>query len=214
MDYSSERKALVSSLVDEGYLKSKNVIDAMLNVPRELFVPESLMMSAYDDCPLPIGDGQTISAPHMVALMTESLKVEEDSVILEVGAGSGYQAAVLAFLARTGFIYSLERVPSLVEFARKNLASCGVKNVEVIHSDGTLGYERHALYNRIIVTAAAPRVPKALIAQLKDGGLMLVPVGNRFLQNLVEVRKNGDEIKETSHGGCVFVPLIGHDGWN
>ena len=213
MDYLSERKRLVDALVCEGYLKTQKVVDAMLKVPRELFVPEEIRESAYADCPLPIGGGQTISAPHMVAIMTEKLQLEVDSIVLEVGSGSGYQAAVIAEIAKNGFVYTIERVPSLVGYAKNNLSCCGLRNVEVIPSDGTLGFKEKAPYDRIIVTAAAPRIPKALVEQLKDDGLLLIPVGDRFLQNLIEVRKEKGKIVERNHGGCVFVPLIGLDGW-
>jgi protein-L-isoaspartate(D-aspartate) O-methyltransferase len=213
MDYVTSRKRLVDRLVSEGYLNTKSVIEAMLSVPRELFVPEAAKESAYDDCALPIGERQTISAPHMVAMMTERLRLSVDSLVLEVGSGSGYQAAILACIANKGFIYTLERIPKLAEYARNNLSRCGVKNVEVIEADGTTGYAEKSPYDCIIVTAAAPKIPKALVKQLKDGGLLLIPVGNRFLQSLVEVRKEGDKTVEVNHGGCVFVPLIGADGW-
>lgn len=213
MDYDSERRRLIDNLISEGYLNTDKVIDAMLAIPREKFVPEGLKMRAYADCPLPIGEGQTISAPHMVAIMTERLQLGEDHVVLEIGSGSGYQAAILAIIAKKGFVYTIERVPRLVEFARNNIDSCGIKNVEVIPSDGTLGYSKKSPYDRIIVTAAAPKVPKALVEQLKDDGLMLIPVGNRFIQNLIEIRKEKNEVVEKNHGGCVFVPLIGEDGW-
>lgn len=213
MDSKSQRRRLVEGLVSQGYLKTKAVIDAMLIVPREIFVPEDLKASAYADTPLPIGHGQTISAPHMVAIMTEKLQLRVDSIVLEIGAGSGYQATVLAGIAKEGFIYTVERIPSLVEIARRNLGLCGVENVEVIASDGTLGYKEKSPYDRIIVTAAAPKIPKALVKQLKDGGLLLIPVGDRFLQTLIEVRKEEDRVVEKSHGGCVFVPLVGEDGW-
>jgi len=211
--YTLERKKLIDRLVDEGYLETPIVIDAMMKVSRENFLPEGMKDYAYVDSPQPIGQGQTISAPHMVAIMTEKLQLGVDDVVLEIGSGSGYQAAVLATIAKKGFIYTIERIPNLVESARKNIASCGIKNVEVIPSDGTLGYALKAPYDRIIVTAAAPRIPKALVEQLKDPGLMLIPVGNRFIQDLIEVKKGNGKTTERNHGGCVFVPLIGEDGW-
>ncbi|MDD5112014.1 MAG: protein-L-isoaspartate(D-aspartate) O-methyltransferase [Candidatus Altiarchaeota archaeon] len=213
MDFVAKRRRLVECLVSEGYLRSRRVIDAMLGVPRELFVPEDARAGAYADCPMPIGFGQTISAPHMVALMTELLGLEDDSVVLEVGSGSGYQAAVIAAAAPDGFVYSVERIESLADFARDNLASCKIRNVEVVSGDGTLGYVRKAPYGRIIVTAAAPGVPESLLGQLSDGGRLLIPVGDRFLQDLVEVRNEGGKFVEKHHGGCVFVPLIGEEGW-
>ena len=211
--YARERKKLVERLVDEGYLKTPHAIDAMMNVAREKFLPTGMESYAYVDSPQPIGEGQTISAPHMVAIMTEKLQLREGDAVLEIGSGSGYQAAILATIAHKGFVNTIERIPGLVEFARRNIASCGIKNIEVTPSDGTLGYALKAPYDRIIVTAAAPRIPKALVEQLKDPGLMLIPVGNRFLQELIEVRKEKSKVTERNHGGCVFVPLIGEDGW-
>lgn len=207
------KRSLIQSLRSSGYLRTPSVVDAFMKVPRECFVPEEQRGFAYDDRPLPIGFGQTISAPHMVAIMTELLDVREDSKVLEVGCGSGYQAAVLAELAKRGFVYSVERVPELVEMARRNLGKCGYGNVEVVLGDGTLGYTEEAPYDRIIVTAGAPRVPARLVEQLGEGGIMLVPAGQRYVQDLIMVRKAGGRIVTEDHGGCVFVPLIGEDGW-
>jgi protein-L-isoaspartate(D-aspartate) O-methyltransferase len=158
-------------------------------------------------------DGQTISAPHMVAIMTELLDVKTDSKILEIGAGSGYQAAVLGEIAKKGGIYTVERIKRLAEFAEKNLKDCGYKNVFVIVGDGTLGYEEKAPYDRIIVTAGAPKIPGALIDQLADKGKMAIPVGGRFQQELIMVEKDKRGIIKKNCGGCIFVPLIGKDGY-
>lgn len=212
MGLGEDRKRLVEGLKGS-YLKNPKVVEAMLKVPREEFIPPYQKDHAYLDQPLSIGYGQTISAPHMVAIMTELLDVKHGQHILEVGSGSGYQAAILAELVGNGKIYTVERIPELAQMAKENLEKTGYMNVEVIHSDGTIGYEKEAPYDRIIVTAAAPRVPKALVEQLKEGGILLIPVGNRMFQDLKMVKKKEGKISERSCGGCVFVPLVGEDGW-
>jgi len=209
-----ERDRFIDRLVSNGYLKSERVIKAFGSVPRHLFVPEEIRDVAYDDCPQPIGFNQTISAPHMVAIMTELLDVRPDSGILEVGTGSGYQAAILAELAPQGLVVSLERVPELADRAGRTLRELGYGNVRVVEGDGTLGFRECAPYDRILVTAAAPAVPKSLVGQLAAGGRLLVPVGGRWSQTLLEVDRDGrGRVSERSHGGCVFVPLIGREGW-
>jgi protein-L-isoaspartate(D-aspartate) O-methyltransferase len=210
-----ERENLIGRLVSAGYLKDETVIKAMLKVPREEFVPENQKIFAYDDRPLSIGLGQTISAPHMVAIMTEALSVESKDKILEIGAGSGYQAAILAEIAKEGEIYTIEKVPKIADFAKENLSKLGYKNVHVIIGDGTIGYEKEKPYDKVIVTAGAPRIPKALIEQLKPGGgKLLIPVGGRFYQDLLLVeKKENNKIEQKNLGGCVFVPLIGKEGW-
>jgi len=213
MDYTTRRAKLVDRLVSQRYLSSGAVISAMRKIPREEFIPDKLRASAYDDNPLPVGFGQTISAPHMVAIMSEALLVAENSKILEVGAGSGYQAAVLAEIARKGWVYTIERVPELVVWAAERLHACGFRNVSVVGGDGTVGLPEHAPYDRIIVTAAAPRVPKALVEQLALDGILLVPVGGQGYQELMRVRKKAGGAVTENLSGCVFVPLIGEDGW-
>ncbi len=213
MDCANERKSLIESLVSRKYLNRKEVIDAMLKVPRHEFIPENLKEESYRDTPLSIGFGQTISAPHMVAIMTENLDVEDGQKILEVGAGSGYQAAVLAELVHEGRIITVERIKELADFARENLEKLEYGNVEVVHWEGTQGYLEGAPYDRIIVTAAAPKIPGALIEQLGENGLMLIPVGDRMMQDLVSVRKKDNRVVKKEVCGCVFVPLIGKDGW-
>lgn len=206
MVYETERKNLIESLKEKGYLSSPQVIEAMLKVERHNFVPENLKDEAYLDTPLPIGQGQTISAPHMVAIMTEALDIKPDHKILEIGTGSGYQATVLAEIAKKGKVYTVERIPELAEQAKKNLA--GYKNVEVIIANGTLGYQKESPYDRIVVTAGAQEIPQALIDQLKDGGKMLIPVGGRFFQDLILVEKKKGKIAKKNLGGCMFVPLV------
>jgi len=211
--WKEKRKKLVNKLVRRGYLSKPDVIRAMMKVPRHLFVPEYQRNSAYLDTPLTIGHDQTISAPHMVAMMTEHLDVKPDHKVLEIGTGSGYQAAVLAEIVSKGRIYTVERIPELVEFAKNNLRKAGYKNVSVYLWEGTRGFNENAPYDRILVTAAAPHVPKALMEQLKDNGKMLIPVGGCGYQNLIMIEKRNEKFSEKNLGGCVFVPLIGEDGW-
>ncbi len=212
-DTKQERKKLVDRLVSSGYLGKKEVISAMLKVPRHMFIPEALRYSAYVDSPLRIGFDQTISAPHMVALMTEYLDVKPGHKILEIGSGSGYQAAVLSELVGDGRIYTVERIPELAQSAKKILEELSYSNVSVIVGEGTQGYADEAPYDRIIVTAGAPKIPAPLLEQLGEGGKLLIPVGDRRLQELIYIRKDGKEFKEKKLGGCMFVPLVGEDGW-
>jgi protein-L-isoaspartate(D-aspartate) O-methyltransferase len=194
-------------------LVSEPVIMAMSRVPRELFVPEHLERRAYDDTPLPIGLDQTISAPHMVAVMCELLDLRPGMKVLEVGGGSGYHAAVLAVLVGPkGHVYSVERKPELVVQARKNLEKAGIMNVSMIEADGSLGLPEHAPYDRISVAAAAPQIPESLKQQLIVGGKMVLPVG-RYRQELLLVTRKDDGFEVEAKMGVVFVPLIGVEGF-
>jgi len=207
---------LIEALIDEGILKSEHVIEAMKKVPREEFVLEAYRESAYLDEPLPIGYGQTISAPHMVALMTELLQPKRGDKVLEIGTGSGYQAAVLAEIVKPeGHVWSVERIAELAEFAKNNLRKTGYdKYVTVIVGDGSKGYEEQAPYDKIIVTAAAPTIPEPLLTQLKPGGRLLIPVGDLYMQILKIVDKDFEgRIKVRDNVPCVFVPLIGEYGF-
>ncbi len=198
----------LAHLVSAGYLKSKRVIHAMEAIRREDFLPEEMKMHAWEDHPLPIGFGQTMSAPHMYAFMAEAANVSQGEKILEVGTGSGYGAALLSFLAgKKGKVCSIELVPELAGFARKNIAKSGMA-AEVIEGDGSEGYPRAAPYGKIIVTAACDAVPPQLLAQLKAEGKMLVPVG-RFFQDLLLVEKTKEgKIEETRLLPVMFVPLV------
>ena len=214
------RKRLVEALKREGVIRSKLVEEAMLAVPREEFVPPHLRSEAYVDSPLPIGCGQTISAPHMVALMTEELEPEPGNKVLEVGTGSGYQATILAHIVSKkpeGHVYTIERIPELAHRARKNIERARpdlVDFVTIVVGDGTIGLPEFAPFDRIIVTAAAPRIPSPLIDQLKPGGLMVIPVGDRWEQVLTIVRKHSDGRISTRYSiPCIFVPLVGEYGW-
>jgi protein-L-isoaspartate(D-aspartate) O-methyltransferase len=190
----------------------ERVILAMNRVPRELFVPERLQSRAYDDIPLPIGYEQTISAPHMVAIMCNLLDLRERMSVLEVGGGSGYHAAVMADLVGPeGHIFSIERHPELVARARKSLNQAGTNNVTMIEGDGSIGLPDRAPFDRISVAATAPRVPEPLKQQLKVGGKMVIPVGTAFQELVLVTRKNGFAAEEKM--GVAFVPLIGKEGF-
>lgn len=194
-------------------LVGEQVFMALSQVPRELFVPEHLERRAYDDTPLPIGLDQTISAPHMVAVMCELLDLRPGMKVLEVGGGSGYHAAVLAVLVGPkGHIYSVERMPELVVQARKNLEKAKIANVTMIEADGSLGLQEHAPYDRISVAAAAPQIPESLKQQLIVGGKMVLPVG-RYRQELLMVTRKNDGFEVEAKMGVVFVPLIGVEGF-
>jgi protein-L-isoaspartate(D-aspartate) O-methyltransferase len=184
----------------------------MKEVKREYFLPKNMSELAYEDSPLPIGGDQTISAPHMVAIMSEKADLKEGQKVLEIGAGSGYHACVTSNVTGS-MVYSVERLKELTKDAKRNLKLAGCNNVRIVVGDGTKGLENEAPFDRIIVTAAAPDIPPPLIDQLSLGGKLLIPVGSRFSQDLVRITKEGDELKKEYLGGCVFVPLIGEFGW-
>jgi len=211
----NERRELVRRLKDGGYMTSDRVLEAMEKVPRHEFLPETMATLAYQDTPLPIGQGQTISAPHMVGMMLEALDLRPGMNVLEIGTGSGYHAALVAELVRpNGKVYTIERIESLGLRARATLEQIGYDDViEVIIADGTNGLPEHAPYDRIFVAAAGPEVPGPLKAQLADGGILMVPVGGRMVQDLVLVTRSGDKYAERSMGSVVFVPLIGEHGY-
>jgi protein-L-isoaspartate(D-aspartate) O-methyltransferase len=200
-----------TQLVPKG-ITDKGVLDAMRKVPRHLFVPEMQRGSAYEDHPLPIGEGQTISQPFMVAIMTQALKLTGRENVLEIGTGSGYQTAILAELAAR--VYSVERVVSLTGSARKILDALGYKNVLVKLSDGTMGWTEYAPYDRILVTAGSPSIPEPLVEQLAPGGILVIPVGGDYGQELIRLTKLEDgSTRREELGGCVFVKLLGKHGW-
>ena len=209
------RKLMVRRLVESGVIKSSSVAHAMELVERHLFLPSNMAEHAYLDTPLQIGEGQTISAPHMVAMMAEGLELKAGLRVLEVGGGSGYHAAVMAELVKPdGRVYSMERIPSLAESARQNLKAAGYESlVEVIVGDGTRGLPSQAPFDRISIAAAAPYVPEPLKQQLAQNGKMLIPVGGRYYQELTLVVRRGEKFIEKNLGGCVFVPLIGEFGY-
>jgi protein-L-isoaspartate(D-aspartate) O-methyltransferase len=210
---SDARARMVEAQLRARDIKDPRVLAAMAAVPREAFVPDRERAAAYQDGPLPIGAGQTISQPYMVARMTELIHVEPGERVLDVGTGSGYQAAVLAELGCQ--VTSIEREPDLATSAAARLAELGyAERVEVRMGDGTLGAPDGAPWDGIVVAAAAPAIPDALREQLGDGRRMVIPVGTRREQQLIVVERHGDEWREWSDGPCVFVPLIGEAGWN
>lgn len=220
-DFEAQRRRLVESLKAGGVIKSRKVAEAMLKVPREKFVPENVRNQAYYDSPLPIGWGQTVSAPHMVAIMCELLELDVGQKVLEVGAGCGYHAAVVAEIVAPreseskGHVYTVEIVRELAEMARRNLeANSYAGRVTVVEGDGTLGLPEHAPFDRILVTAAAPRVPPPLLDQLKPGGIMVIPVGEPYAYQVLRlVRKLPDgRVEEEDLIGVAFVPLRGAYG--
>ena len=212
-----ERGQLVEGLEARGCLSRPKVREAMLSVRRHLFVPEGQRSYAYADHPLDIGEGQTISAPHMVAIMVEQLDLQAGHKVLEVGGGSGYHAAVTAeVVGPKGHVYTVERIASLAERARQNLDRAGYAGcVTVVVGDGSMGLQEHAPYDRIFVACASPGIPPPLFEQLRERGKMLVPVGSGFLgQDLILVEKKDGKMVKKDLGGCVFVPLIGEHGYH
>jgi len=209
-DFTEMRKRMVETQIAGRGIRDKKVLDAFLNVLREKFVPERLQRYAYDDSPLSIGEGQTISQPYIVALMTDSLKVEKGMKVLEVGAGSGYQYAILAELGCE--VYSVERISVLAERAEKLLKELGY-DVNIKVGDGTLGWKEFVPYDSIIVTAGGPVIPPSLFAQLKEGGRMIMPVGDVYIQDLILVTKSKGRMIKENLGGCQFVQLKGDEGW-
>ncbi len=208
--YEEERRRMVELLRTYGV--SEKVLEAMMRVKRHLFVPHHLRDQAYGDYPLPIGEGQTISAPHMVAMMCDYLGLKKGEKVLEIGAGSGYHAAVIAeIIGEEGHVYAIERIKWLAEFSRENLKRAEYKHVTVMPGDGTLGLPEHAPYDKISVTCAAPDVPPPLLEQLKVGGKMVIPIG-RYMQELYLVEKRNGVEKERKCD-VVFVPLIGRYGF-
>jgi protein-L-isoaspartate(D-aspartate) O-methyltransferase len=212
VDFNKARENMVEHQLVARGITSVRVLDAMRKVPRHVFVEEALQDSAYEDYPIPIGEGQTISQPYMVALMTELLDLNAESVVLEIGTGSGYQAAVLAQLAKQ--VYTVERLAKLAATARIVLDQLKCYNVQIRVGDGTLGWSEYAPYDGIIVTAGAPSVPETLIGQLAENGKLVIPVGDRFSQVLQVITKQANRLETKTSCHCVFVKLIGKNGWS
>ncbi len=211
-EFQEAREEMIRLLSRRG-IRDTKVLDAMAKIPRHLFVPPHLQDEAYADYPLSIGEGQTISQPYIVALMTEALELDSESNVLEIGTGSGYQAAILAEIAAK--VYSVERLPILAERARETLRRLGYNNVKIKVGDGTLGWPEFCPYDGIIVTAASPSIPPPLIDQLKVGGRLVIPVGGAYSQELLRIAKLDQEGEYSTEplGGCVFVRLCGKYGW-
>jgi len=210
--FAALREEMVSRQILSRGIDDRRILEAFRNIPRHLFVPDNQKKFSYSDSPLPIGWEQTISQPYMVALMTLHLGVSQELSVLEVGTDSGYQAAILAFLGAR--VYTIERFPFLAKEAKRVLDFLGME-VRIREDDGTLGWPEHAPYDRIIVTAGTSKIPPLLIKQLKVEGRMVIPLGQRFHQELTVVEKVSlDEIREEQVCGCVFVPLVGEYGWS
>jgi protein-L-isoaspartate(D-aspartate) O-methyltransferase len=205
------RDNMVTQQLMKRGIRDERVLQVVRDIPRHRFVPAQHRSMAYEDMPLPIGHEQTISQPLMVAMMTEALQLQGRERVLEIGTGSGYQAAVLSRLAAV--VFSIERISELATQARATLATMGIMNVHVVVGDGSLGLPEHGPYDAIVVTAASPKVPPALVDQLKPGGRLVIPVGDRHEQTLVRLTmtSNGPQVERL--GGCRFVPLIGEQGW-
>ena len=210
MNLEREREKLIEHLREE--ISDERVLNVMARVPRELFVPSSSRHLAYEDRPLPIGEGQTISQPFIIALMTQALELLGNEKVLELGTGSGYQAAILADMARE--VITVERLPSLANTARRTLNKLGYINVQVHLAERTLGWRAEAPYDAIMVTAAAPRIPQELLDQLTVGGRLVIPVGSRWEQDLLQVTKQKEGFTVKNLTPCRFVPLIGEEAWN
>ncbi|MBU0508456.1 protein-L-isoaspartate(D-aspartate) O-methyltransferase [bacterium] len=212
LNYRLSREEMVLTQLERRGIRDPRVLEAMRKVKRHHFVEPAFRDRSYDDTPLPIEEGQTISQPYVVARMTSLLRIQPTEKVLEVGTGSGYQAAVLAELAHK--VYSIERHMVLMQKARKNLEEQGYRNVVLKHGDGTIGWAEFAPFDKIIITAASPGFPKTLFGQIKDGGLMVFPMGEKRTQNLILVERKGDEAETTDAGAVSFVPLIGREGWS
>ena len=209
--YQIARGKMIRNQILSRGVRDTRIVQAFLDVPRHEFVDQAFKSQAYSDNALPLFQGQTISQPYIVAIMTELLEIEAGHKVLEIGTGSGYQSAILHCL--TDCVYSVERVPELVEKAQENLLRAGIQGVRIRQADGTLGWPEEAPFDRIIVTAGAPEVPAPLVAQLADRGRLIVPVGNRTQQRLALVSRQNGTTTVTYRDDCVFVPLLGRAGW-
>ncbi len=209
--FERDRRRMVERQIAARGVRDDRVLEAMRRVPRHRFVPDDVVPQAYDDRPLPIGEGQTISQPYMVAIMTELLDLSPGDCVLEIGTGSGYQAAVLAELVRR--VLTIERMTDLARSARERLEELGYDNVTVVTGDGTLGSPENAPFDAIVVTAGGPSVPQALESQLALRGRLVCPVGDRSLQRLLKITRTPEGFTTQESTRCVFVPLIGAQGW-
>ena len=211
INYEKERSRMVDEQIAGRGVKDERVLAVMRKIPRHEFLPEGIRGMAYNDSALPLGEGQTMSQPYMVAIMTEFLGLKGTERVLEIGTGSGYQAAVLAELCQK--VYTVERIKTIADKARATLDRLGYKSVAIKIYDGTYGWKEMAPYDAIIVTAGSPDIPGPLVEQLKEGGRMVIPVGDRYGQQLIKVVKTSEGIITERSIPCVFVPLIGNHGW-
>jgi protein-L-isoaspartate(D-aspartate) O-methyltransferase len=211
MKFQRQREEMVQRQIAARGITDPKVLAAMRKVPRHLFVSEALMDQAYGDFPLPIGLQQTISQPYIVAEMTQALQLNADDRVLEIGTGSGYQAAILAEIAYR--VYTIERIHALLVKARQIFDRLHYHNIVTRYSDGTSGWLEESPFDAIVVTAGAPEIPKTLLSQLAPGGRMVIPVGDQYTQDLVKLYRDDDGIHQVSLGGCRFVKLVGEHGW-
>ena len=209
--YERQREEMVRNQIEARGIKAPKVLAAFRRVPRHLFVSEALRDQAYGDYPLPIGEQQTISQPYIVAEMTQALDLGEDDRVLEIGTGSGYQAAILAQIVYR--VYTVERKRSLYQQARNLFDKLHYHNIVMKYADGTKGWRDESPFDGIIVTAGAPQIPDVLIDQLGEGGRLVVPVGNQHTQELIKIFRDDQNIRQTNLGGCRFVKLVGEHGW-
>ena len=216
MEFEELKQVMISTQIINRGINASKIISAFQKVPRHLFVPKMMTRQAYDDHPLGIGEGQTISQPYIVALMMQLLELKDNDIVLEIGTGSGYQTALLAEIAKE--VYTIERIESLSGNARKVLRELGYENIYYQVGDGTLGWKmsqnNEKKFTKIIVTASSPEIPKSLIDQLAENGFLVIPTGGRISQNLILVRKEKGQLIKSNYGGCAFVPLIGEEGWS
>jgi protein-L-isoaspartate(D-aspartate) O-methyltransferase len=213
MDYKSNREKMVREQIISRGISDERVIEAMINVPREVFVPDAVKERAFFDGPLPIGDGQTISQPYIVAYMTELLQLKPSDKVLELGTGSGYQTAILSYLADK--VISYERIRELHNYSKNILLEkLNLNNVILLLGDGTIGLKQYGLFEKIILTASPPAVPDSIINLLKDGGRLVAPIGQKYSQKMVVFKKNNNQIVQEDGISVAFVPLIGKYGWS
>ncbi|MDI6752380.1 MAG: protein-L-isoaspartate(D-aspartate) O-methyltransferase [bacterium] len=210
--FEKKRERMVNEQIKARGVTDERILSAFYKIPRHLFVDEKEKSAAYSDHPLPIGYNQTISQPYMVAIMTSYLNLTGRERVLEVGTGSGYQAAILSLLASE--VYTIEKIESLAEKAASILKELGITNVHINVGDGSLGLPKDAPFDRIIVTAGSPDIPLPLIEQLEIGGIIVIPVGNRYMQELIVAKKKENELIKKQQEGCIFVPLLGRYGWS
>jgi len=210
--FERQRKELVDVLREEG-IKDRKVLDAILKIPRHLFVPKEFLDVAYGNYPLQIGEGQTISQPYTVAFMLQALELKKGDKVLEIGTGSGWNAALIAEIIKPGKVYTTEIMPGLIQFSKKNIAKLNLSNINIIETDGSMGYKKEAPYDKIIVTAAAPKIVEPWIEQLKENGIIVAPVGDLFEQRMIKARKIKGKLEEEELGYFMFVPLKGMYGY-
>lgn len=205
------KSQLIEELKLQG-IKDKNILNAINKIKRELFIPKKHKKQAYENHPLPIGKDQTISQPYTIAIMLQALELKKSDKVLEIGTGSGYNAALIQEITKTT-VYTTEIIENLVKFAKSNLKKANIKKVKVFHYDGSKGFPKYKPYDKIIVTAACPSLPKNLIKQLKPKGILVAPIGSKFSQNMYKITKLKDKIKIENLGNFIFVPLTGKYGY-